>query len=108
MFAFGGAESGDPCVWDVREIQQVRERFYPRMNISEADEAAEMAKDSKRKLRAKNFKTNQRFLKKKKGRKVERKAMRLEQNKKKEKLKRQQERQGGGGGKRKKENVLTN
>ncbi|RNA42718.1 periodic tryptophan 1 -like protein [Brachionus plicatilis] len=64
VFSFAGTKCNEPRVWDIREIKEVRERFYERMNINLAEEEKKMEqKISKRKERAikfKNFKNNKR------------------------------------------------
>lgn len=67
IFAFGGAKSNNPAIWDTQEVSRIREVFYPRMNMKEEDLLKEEKEDeeantsaskktSKRQLRAANYK----------------------------------------------------
>jgi WD40 repeat protein len=58
VFSFGGTQSSYPEVWDIRECAEVRARFFPRMNMTEIDEAQEEKESNrnKRKERASKFK----------------------------------------------------
>ena len=57
VFSFAGTKSNEPRVWDIREIKEVRERFYERMKIDIVQEEQQInQKVSKRKERAKKFK----------------------------------------------------
>ena len=92
VFAFGGELSNEPVIWDIRESKNVRDRFYPRMNIEfkKADLKEDNANDSedeefkekKKFKRSKIFKDdpkskkNKKFkknLKQKKSKKIEKK-----------------------------------
>jgi hypothetical protein len=73
VFAFGGESSNEPLVWDIRESKNVRDRFYPRMNIEFTKEELEedVKKDDededgeiKKKKRMKIFKDDKKSLKK--------------------------------------------
>ncbi|CAF0795664.1 unnamed protein product [Brachionus calyciflorus] len=60
VFSFAGITSNDPKVWDIRELKEIRERFYERMNIVEVEEEknedASGEKNPKRRERALKFK----------------------------------------------------
>lgn len=59
VFSFAGTKCNEPKVWDIREIKEVRERFYERMNIDLAEEEQKMEqKISKRRERALRFKNS--------------------------------------------------
>ena len=52
VFAFGGVKSTDPLVWDIRDVKEVRDQFYPRLNRREDEEhIKEQEERDKRKSR---------------------------------------------------------
>ena len=73
IFAFGGAKSNNPVIWDSQEIAKIREIFYPRMNMNEQDmiaakeeeeAAAKSTQLSRKKQRAANYKNKVKKFKK--------------------------------------------
>jgi WD40 repeat protein len=72
IFAFGGAKSNNPVIWDSQEIKHIRDTFYPRMGMKEEDltaidENIKTEKISNRKQQRaanyKNFNRNKKFKK---------------------------------------------
>ena len=85
VFAFGGESSNEPVVWDIRESKNVRDRFYPRMNIEFTQEDLKEENSSDNEDEKKKYKRKKIFADSKINKKKPKKAQKKGKNFKKDK-----------------------